>query len=72
MHDTFLEYVLNDLHSKQLDITKCTFVLPSKRSGTFLKKHISNRLKKNIFSPDVVSIQEFIGNLSDLNQASNL
>ncbi len=72
MHDTFLEYVLDDLHSKKLDITKCTFVLPSKRSGTFLKKHISNRLKKNIFSPDVVSIQEFIGKLSNLNQASNI
>ncbi len=72
MHDTFLEYVLDDLHNKQLDITQCTYVLPSKRSGTFLKKHISNRLKKNIFSPEVLSIQEFIGNLSDLNQASNI
>lgn len=72
MHDTFLEYVLDDLLKKQLDITKCTFVLPSKRSGTFLKKHISSRLKKNIFSPEIQSIQEFIGSLSDLNQASNI
>jgi len=72
MHDTFLEYVLDDLLKKELDITKCTFVLPSKRSGTFLKKHMANRLEKNIFSPDVVSIQEFIGNLSHLNQASNI
>jgi len=72
MHDTFLEYVLDDLHHKQLDFTRCTFVLPSKRSGTFLKKHISNQLKKNIFSPDVLSIQEFIGKLSNLNQASNI
>ena len=72
MHDTFLEYVLDDLLRKELDITQCTFVLPSKRSGTFLKKHIASRLEKNIFSPDVVSIQEFIGNLSDLNQASNI
>ncbi|MDF0714944.1 PD-(D/E)XK nuclease family protein [Muricauda sp. 334s03] len=72
MHDTFLEYVLDDLHAKQLDFTQCTFVLPSKRSGTFLKKHIANRLEKNIFSPEVLSIQEFIGNLSDLNQASNI
>lgn len=53
-------------------MTQCTYVLPSKRSGTFLKKHISNRLKKSIFSPQVVSIQEFIGNLSDLNQTSNI
>lgn len=72
MHDNFLKYVLDDLHNKQLDITQCTYVLPSKRSGTFLKKHISNRLKKNIFSPQVLSIQEFIGNLSGLNQASNI
>lgn len=72
MQKTFLEYVLDDLHNKQLDFTNCTFVLPSKRSGTFLKKHIGNRLDKNIFSPEVISIQEFIGELSDLNQASNI
>ncbi|MCR9228224.1 MAG: PD-(D/E)XK nuclease family protein [Flavobacteriaceae bacterium] len=72
MHHTFLEYVLDDLAKKQLDITNCTYVLPSKRSGTFLKKHISARLEKNIFGPQVLSIEEFIGNLSDLNQASNI
>ncbi|WP_318310846.1 PD-(D/E)XK nuclease family protein [Flagellimonas crocea] len=72
MHDTFLEYVLDNLQNKQLDFTKCTFIIPSKRSGTFLKKHMSKRLDKNIFSPQVLSIQEFIGNLSDLNQASNI
>ncbi|MEQ5792989.1 PD-(D/E)XK nuclease family protein [Muricauda sp. NFXS6] len=72
MHDTFLEYVLDDLHHKQLDFTNCTFVIPSKRSGTFLKKHMASRLEKNIFSPEVLSIQEFIGQLSDLNQASNI
>ncbi|MCK0161306.1 PD-(D/E)XK nuclease family protein [Allomuricauda sp. F6463D] len=72
MHESFLEYVLDDLQNKDLDITKCTYVLPSKRSGTFLKKHIANRLDKNIFSPDIISIQEFIGNLSDLTPASNI
>ncbi|MAU17794.1 MAG: hypothetical protein CMH46_19890 [Muricauda sp.] len=72
MHETFLEYVLDDLQNKKLDFTTCTFVLPSKRSGTFLKKHIANRLDKNIFSPEIISIQEFIGDLSDLNQASNI
>jgi len=72
MQQSFLEYVLDDLASKQLDITSCTFVLPSKRSGTFLKKHISHRLDKNIFSPEIVSIQEFIGNLTDIQQTSNI
>ncbi|WP_108245718.1 PD-(D/E)XK nuclease family protein [Muricauda brasiliensis] len=72
MHNTFLEHVLDDLAQKQLDITKCTYVLPSKRSGTFLKKHISAKLEKNVFSPQVLSIQEFIGNLSDMEQAANI
>ena len=72
MQQTFLEYVLDDLANKQLDITQCTFVLPSKRSGTFLKKYISERLVKNIFSPEILSIQEFIGNLTDIKQASNI
>lgn len=72
MHETFLAYVLDDLQNKKLDVTECTFVLPSKRSGTFLKKHIANKLDKHIFSPEILSIQEFIGNLSDLNQASNI
>jgi len=72
MQQTFLEYVLDDLQNKQLNFIDCTFVLPSKRSGTFLKKHISNRLEKNIFSPEIISIQEFIGGLSDLKQASNI
>ena len=33
---------------------------------------MASRLEKNIFSPEVVSIQEFIGKLSNLNQASNI
>lgn len=72
MHTTFLEYVLDDLEKKQLNIASCTFVLPSKRSGIFLKQHISKKLDKNMFSPEIVSIQEFIEALSGLRQSSNL
>ena len=72
MHNTFLEHVLDDLGKKQLDVASCTFVLPSKRSGTFLKKHIAQRLDKSIFSPKIVSIQDFIGELSDVRLASNI
>ncbi|RIV43902.1 PD-(D/E)XK nuclease family protein [Flagellimonas pelagia] len=72
MHKTFLEYVLDDLEKKQLPVASCTFVLPSKRSGTFLKKHISKRLKQNIFCPKILSIQDFIGDISGLTQATNI
>lgn len=72
MHDSFLEYVLEDLGKKQLNIASCTFVLPSKRSGTFLKQHISKKLDKNMFSPEIMSIQEFIEKLSGLRQCDNI
>ncbi len=72
MHTTFLEHVLDDLEKKQLDIASCIFVLPSKRSGTFLKKHISKRLSKSVFSPQTLSIQEFIEALTGLSQSSNV
>lgn len=72
MHNSFLEHVLDDLEKRQLDIASCTFVLPSKRSGTFLKQHISKKLDKNMFSPEILSIQEFIEKLSGLRQSSNV
>ncbi|WP_418497689.1 PD-(D/E)XK nuclease family protein [Flagellimonas sp.] len=72
MHTTFLEHVLDDLEKKQLAIASCIFVLPSKRSGTFLKKHISKRLTKSVFSPQTLSIQEFIEALTGLSQSSNV
>ncbi|MBO0321107.1 PD-(D/E)XK nuclease family protein [Muricauda sp. CAU 1633] len=72
MHQSFLEYVLSDLQNKGTDFSECTFVLPSKRSGTFLKKHLANTLTKNIFSPDIQSIQDFIADISGMEQTSNL
>ncbi|MFC4220760.1 PD-(D/E)XK nuclease family protein [Flagellimonas marina] len=72
MHHSFLEYVLNDLQSKGTDFSECTFILPSKRSGTFLKKYLVEKLTKNIFSPKVISIQDFIAEISGMEQTSNL
>ncbi|MCL6267340.1 PD-(D/E)XK nuclease family protein [Flagellimonas myxillae] len=72
MQNSFLEYVLKDLHSKQVNIPNCTFVLPSKRSGTFLKKHISKVLGKSVFGPRILSIEDFITKISGLSTASNV
>ncbi len=72
MHQNFLQYVLNDLQSKGTDFSECTFILPSKRSGTFLKKHLATTLSQNIFSPEIFSIQDFIADISGMEQTSNL
>lgn len=72
MQESFLEYVLTDLQKRGHSLQKCTFILPSKRSGTFLKKAISASVGKNIFSPPVWSIEDFVVQLSGLTPVSNI
>lgn len=72
MQRSFLEYVLDDLLEKEVAIGSLTFVLPSKRSGTFLKRHISNILTKNSFSPKILAIEDFVEDISGITSASSI
>ena len=68
---TFIDDVITDLLEKGLEISQLTFVLPSKRAGTFLKQAISKHVNKTIFSPHIESIEEFVETLSDFQYATN-
>nr|WP_299333849.1 PD-(D/E)XK nuclease family protein [uncultured Psychroserpens sp.] len=68
---TFIDDVILDLIEKNYDVSQLTFVLPSKRAGTFLKHSISEHINKTIFSPEIVSVEEFVEMLSDLQYATN-
>ncbi|MEY8849561.1 PD-(D/E)XK nuclease family protein [Psychroserpens sp. XS_ASV72] len=68
---TFLNDVIADLKKKDLDFSKLSFILPSKRAGVFLRYFLSQQLKKSIFAPKILSIEEFIESLSDLNYATS-
>ncbi len=68
---SFLKEVLDDIQKKELDISPLTFILPSKRAGTFLKDILSKSVVKTIFSPEILSIEEFVESLSELHYASN-
>lgn len=68
---SFLFDALKDLEHNHRDISKLTFILPSKRAGLFLKQEIVKILEKTIFSPQILSIEEFIEDLSQLNSISN-
>lgn len=63
---SFISQILNDLLLKGQDISKLTFVLPSKRAGAFLRKELSLLVSKPIFSPEVISIEEFSEKVSQL------
>ncbi|MFD1017083.1 PD-(D/E)XK nuclease family protein [Winogradskyella rapida] len=68
---SFIKSVLLDLQEKQLNLEDVYFVLPSKRAGVFLKHHLSSLLDQPIFSPHIVSIEEFVEDLSGLKNLPN-
>ena len=63
---TFLEETLIAIRSKHEKISDCILILPSKRAGGFLKNYLQKQTTKTAFAPKVISIEEFIEELSNL------
>lgn len=68
---TFIFDVLKDLQNKGINLSSITFILPSKRAGLFLKHQLSLVTQETIFSPEILSIEEFVEDLSQLKTISN-
>ncbi|MBU2950428.1 PD-(D/E)XK nuclease family protein [Tamlana agarivorans] len=68
---TFILDVLQDLKKNQTNLSEVTFVLPSKRAGVFLKDQLPQVLEKTLFAPRIVSIEEFVEEISQLKSISN-
>ncbi len=68
---TFIFDVLKDLQNKHVNLSSITFILPSKRAGIFLKNQLTQVVKETIFSPEILSIEEFVEDLSELKTISN-
>ncbi|MDD7884816.1 PD-(D/E)XK nuclease family protein [Flavivirga sp. 57AJ16] len=68
---TFIFDVLKDLQNSNENFSETTFILPSKRAGLFLKHQLATVTKQTIFSPHIISIEEFVEELSQLKSISN-
>lgn len=68
---TFLEDTLFTLQQKHADLSKLTLIFPSKRAGGFFKNFISKHAVTTSFLPKIVSIEEFIQDVSDLTIINN-
>ncbi|WP_372752752.1 PD-(D/E)XK nuclease family protein [Mariniflexile sp.] len=68
---TFIFDVLKDLQKHNANFSELTFILPSKRAGLFLKHQLSKVTNQTIFSPTIISIEEFVEELSGLKTISN-
>jgi len=64
---TFLNKLTDELISLYPDtLSDITIVLPSKRARVFLIENIQSKLLKPIFTPNILSIEEFIQDVSGL------
>ncbi len=68
---SFIKSVLLNLKEKDSKIEDLIFILPSKRAGVFLKHQLSTLLEQPIFSPTILSIEEFVEELSGLQNLPN-
>ncbi len=68
---TFLQETLADIQKKHSDISEITFILPSKRAGGFLMHELKKVTSKTQFAPRILSIEEFVEDLSNLSLIDN-
>ena len=68
---TFLQDALTDVKNSLSDISDITFILPSKRAGSFLLNELKKNSATTIFAPRICSIEEFIEELSSLKIINN-
>jgi len=68
---TFLEETLNKIKEDTFDISELIIILPSKRACGFLLNHLKSSHNNTIFSPKIISIEEFIQEISGLEIIDN-
>ncbi|QED38389.1 PD-(D/E)XK nuclease family protein [Antarcticibacterium arcticum] len=68
---SFLSSVIRDLKTQVPDLSALTFILPSKRAGSFLRMEISRQTENPVFSPSILSIEEFSEKISQLSTLDN-
>lgn len=68
---SFIYDVLKQLKHNNVSISKLTFIVPSKRAGLFLKHELSKVEQQTIFAPAILSIEEFVSSISQLQSISN-
>lgn len=63
---SFISEILQHLIAKGDSLPELTFILPSKRAGSFLRKELSTLIQQPVFSPEILSIEEFAENIAGL------
>ena len=69
---SFLSQISQHFIKKEIDLNNHIFILPNKRSGIFLKTNFINQQSKTVLLPQIISIEEFISDISKISVIDNL
>lgn len=71
--NSFLSSVADHLLTHHKDhLGDCTVVFPNRRAGLFLKKHLSQKVEKPVWSPATLSLEDFLFSFSSTKKADPL
>lgn len=70
--ETFLASVAKNVTSIHKDFLNLVFIVPGKRAGAFLQKELLSITSKTTFAPQIISIEDFVQELSNIKLISNL
>src|SRR5690606_18956575 len=68
---TFLQETLADIKKNHSDLSEIILILPSKRAGGFLMHELKKETSKTQFAPQILSIEEFVEELSNIKIIDN-
>jgi ATP-dependent helicase/nuclease subunit B len=69
--ESFIREVLQKLKNSGTPLSAIVFILPSKRAGSYLIKELAGIADKNLFAPQIYSIEEFTEVISELQAIDN-
>jgi len=70
--DYFLQHIAKSMHSEfGNNLNRHCMIFPSRRAGLYFLKYLGNEIKKPVWSPSVLTINDFFRNLSSLQVAGN-
>jgi CRISPR/Cas system-associated exonuclease Cas4 (RecB family) len=69
---SFLQEVSEHILAEYQDLRKIEIIVPNRRTGLFIKKHISELTQKTIWLPKITPIQDFFYKNSDLQIAEDI
>lgn len=69
--NSFLEKVIVDVNLQKADLKSMCFILPNKRSATYFKQKLLEKIEKPTFSPAIYSIDSFIVQISGLSEVKH-